>query len=362
MAVPVLSPSSYGRLKSRINQYRASTGRDMSPGMIQSLLEAEISQQAGRATEEAKLALNEKQVAQSQKIQLEDLELQRAQQSATARAARTSGLVQLGETALTAATMLGKTEFGKQAISKAGSAIGMGSTQTAATTGSTSVGFSPALTSEYGALETSGTSGVTSGSQVAATTGGSVAGGIAGGVATAVPYYGFAKAGGGLLRSQYGDETVAGQVGGSLSRPLNVEQFWTEELFPNAPGAVKVVEDALNPLAPLERIFSDVVGTVICTELNRQGLLDTKVLKLAGLYRTRFLDAQTYNGYMRWAPTVVCWMKQSKLVTSLMRPIAVCWCLEAAHRLVPSRYKSSLFGKLVDVVIIPVCRFLGRNT
>ena len=96
-------------------------------------------------------------------------------------------------------------------------------------------------------------------------------------------------------------------------------------------------------------------GRVICTELNRQGFLPDYILKLDNQHCDKYIDKETYIGYLLWAVPVVKLMKRFKLITQLVRPIAVSFSYECAH-IMDKQYKGSILGRLVMKFGIPICR------
>jgi hypothetical protein len=93
----------------------------------------------------------------------------------------------------------------------------------------------------------------------------------------------------------------------------------------------------------------DVLGaigaaTVLCTELNRQGLLDIQVIERANKYRRKHISKEVYEGYLMWATPLVEIMKASPLVTKIVcffwKPLTY----ELASR--GRRRKGSLLGKI----------------
>lgn len=196
----------------------------------------------------------------------------------------------------------------------------------------------------------------TAGEGVPATTGGT-ASGILGGVGTAVPYYGLAKAGGAIgqeiLKDQKFDWTGPGYFKGiseSLERPLNVEQYWAEKA--GAPEIVKTIFDILNPLAPVERVVSDAVGTVICTELHRQGYLTDEQLQKDAEFGKK-QDMETLIGYRTWAVHVVRLMQKSRTVTAIVKPFALAWAKNMCG-------EKNIIGQTINTIGIPICRLIGR--
>jgi hypothetical protein len=90
----------------------------------------------------------------------------------------------------------------------------------------------------------------------------------------------------------------------------------------------------------------EVVGeiTVLCTELNRQGLLDIQVIERANKYRRKHIGKEVYEGYLMWATPLVEVMKVSPLVSKIVcffwKPLTY----ELASR--GNKRKGSLLGKI----------------
>jgi len=118
-------------------------------------------------------------------------------------------------------------------------------------------------------------------------------------------------------------------------------------------------------LGPVGAVIGGVVGlvtggTVICSELHRQGYITSEELELDSLYRIKYIDDETYAGYLSWAVKVVGLMQKSKIVTQMVRPFGVGWAKEMSYRLEPER-KGSLIGKLLLKFGVPICRFIGKR-
>jgi hypothetical protein len=101
-------------------------------------------------------------------------------------------------------------------------------------------------------------------------------------------------------------------------------------------------------------------GSVVCTELNRQGYIPDEVLFLEGIARVWYIDNQTYNGYLNIFSPVVELMKKSKLITQIIRPFGVSVAYELASR-VSTKYKPSLLGKFVLSIGLPLCKVFGEK-
>lgn len=172
---------------------------------------------------------------------------------------------------------------------------------------------------------------------------------VMGGVTTAVPYYAAAKAGGAIARANAPEGSFVHDIGRSLDRPLNVEQFWAEEM--GAPGWVQDTLDVLNPLGAVEETISNAVGTVICGELYRQGLMDEETYS-ADVEFCSTLDPDIVNGYHVWAIPVAAAMRESRVVTWFAKWPALAWANHMAG-------KKSAAGYVLLHVGAPICKAIG---
>jgi len=105
-----------------------------------------------------------------------------------------------------------------------------------------------------------------------------------------------------------------------------------------------------------------VVKSVICTELQRQGLLPTKYWQADELFgkQIRKLRPDIYKGYMRFAKPIVRWMKKSKLITKIVSWFAIPWAESMAY-IMGYKLKDNKFGRAIMWVGIRLCEFLGRD-
>lgn len=99
-------------------------------------------------------------------------------------------------------------------------------------------------------------------------------------------------------------------------------------------------------------------GTVICTELLRQGYISPDFYKAEASYGNT-LSIETMNGYRAWAMPIVRWMRKSPTVSGLVRIIASPVLHEMAHR-ADKAYKTSFIGSVVLSMALPVCSFIGH--
>lgn len=96
--------------------------------------------------------------------------------------------------------------------------------------------------------------------------------------------------------------------------------------------------------------------TVLCTELNRQGLLDIQVIERANKYRRANIDIEVYEGYLMWATPLVEVMKRSPLVTNLVYSFWKPLTYELASR--GTKRKGSLIGKIAYNILSPFSRLV----
>ena len=100
-------------------------------------------------------------------------------------------------------------------------------------------------------------------------------------------------------------------------------------------------------------------GTVICTELYKQGYLSNEVYINDAMYRNQVSDEE-YIGYRILADPIVARMKKSPLFTRVVSWIGVPTATEMAHR-ANNSIKGTVMGKVMLSVFRPICGFVGRN-
>ena len=100
--------------------------------------------------------------------------------------------------------------------------------------------------------------------------------------------------------------------------------------------------------------------SVICTELNRQGLLDDTTYKADCEYASRLPDG-AIEGYHLWGKPLARWMQRSRLLTRLLKPLAIAWATEMRHRLYADR-SSTATGRLLLNYGVPACAWFGKLT
>jgi len=106
----------------------------------------------------------------------------------------------------------------------------------------------------------------------------------------------------------------------------------------------------------------DAGGTVICTELYRQGLIDKHVYRADQRFGLRLLryDPDVITGYHFWATSVVRLMRKSPLFTQIVyKSVGEAWAREMSLREGLNGI-GTVRGKLVIAIGIPTCRMIER--
>lgn len=99
-------------------------------------------------------------------------------------------------------------------------------------------------------------------------------------------------------------------------------------------------------------------SSIICTELNRQGLLDMKTIKRATFYRMKYMDKEVYIGYLIWAAPIVRLMRRSPLVTQIVKSFWNPLTYELAAR--SEGKKGNMVGKIALSVLIPFSKMIYK--
>jgi len=98
-------------------------------------------------------------------------------------------------------------------------------------------------------------------------------------------------------------------------------------------------------------------GKVVCTELHRQGLLDSKIYQADSEY-AKLIPVSVVTGYHFWGIPLSKLMRKSKLVTTLVRPFATAWAYSMAYKMGATN-KRNIFGEILEFIGIPICHLLG---
>ncbi len=100
-------------------------------------------------------------------------------------------------------------------------------------------------------------------------------------------------------------------------------------------------------------------GTIICTELHRQGYLSDARFAADTAYGKTYLDSDTWIGYHTWAQYVAAGMRRSAFVTALVRPFGLAWAQHMAFVMGEST-EDNLLGRVINDVGIPLNRAFGK--
>lgn len=100
-------------------------------------------------------------------------------------------------------------------------------------------------------------------------------------------------------------------------------------------------------------------GTLLCTELHRQGLLPDEIYKADSSYG-RKMDLETMRGYHVIAGPLVSLMQKSKLFTWFIKWPVIEFAKQAAFK-ENVLNQPNLIGSLIESIGIPICRFIGKR-
>ena len=102
-------------------------------------------------------------------------------------------------------------------------------------------------------------------------------------------------------------------------------------------------------------------GTVICTSMHTLGLISDDVYKLDAEFgeEINHADPALLAGYRLWATPVADYILGSKMLLSIVTPLATSWAAQMAHIMRPEKYKPNRLGKIVMFFGHPVCRLAG---
>lgn len=140
--------------------------------------------------------------------------------------------------------------------------------------------------------------------------------------------------------------------GGSSSstKTLQTQDFLTKVIGELANVTAETIK--LSDTSTSENKKSGGAKTVICTELHRQGKLDTELYE-AGTPHWNVLNHTVWRGYICWATTVVEWMKKSELLSNLLLPV-----VRSRYQMIATG-KFHFLGALTLYVGQPICYLIG---
>jgi len=317
-----------------------------------------------------RLGMEREQMTANEGFNREQLRLAKDQQKAAEKQSNMSmgiGTIQLGVTGYSALKGYGSSQVGSQIFAE-GAGTGTTAMESGITTGAGEA-------ASGAAVDTTGIGG-----GAATKTGGAAT--KTGGVNWTGLGYSHAA---GLAIADIGTVKSWDKEGGqeygkrSLRASLSHKTAWQQEQEDqgkNAPGSKKeqalfgslVLGDPLGSyleysgetekgLAKVQEKVNQAVGTVLCTELNRQGFLSDEILK-GDLEYAKTLPDEVRAGYRAWAEPLANKMKTSKLITHIVKPFVKAWAYNMAYKM--GRHdKPSNLGRIVEMVGVPICYIIG---
>lgn len=348
------------RIRPKISQYTATRGRPPTSQQMTAWIEAELNVEARRAME---MDIQTRGFA----IQERELDIRGRAAEAQAEAATMQGIGQLAVGASELArTGVGKAAIGgvrsmfgggapaaptiQTAVGRLGIGLGAGATIGAGVSG---VATAPAYVSATGA-----TAGVTLGAPSAAAITAPTLEGV--GAVSATPAAPAAGVTGFLAPA------AGGAIGAMAGRALEETSFgeitpWGGQTISGVAGGAAGGFLVGGPVGALVGGVVGLVtgGTIICSELHRQGYLSVEVVYADHEYRVENISEEAYKGYLKLAKPVVQKMQTSEFVTKLIAPFGCATAHEMASR-VNSNIKGSWLGKCILAVGLPICKLVSK--
>lgn len=362
-----LDNAGLSRFRRWYDQYRATHGTTPPRNMVSTFLEGEMEASMARSERSQELALRKQALNTQSEIEERRLGLLEEQTKNADKAATVSGIGNIAALGLGLQKETGLFTKAAPVVKGAAKSIGnwVSGTGTPSVAAPAATGTAATMAGENlvaGGIGETGTNvagyageNLVAGGTAPAT---SVTSGITSGVGTAVPYYGLTKLGGSIGTGLASEGTYVHQVGESLNRPFNVERYFTHNVLDTDEDILNYSFDLLNPLGFGEREISEEIGTVLCTELYRQGKLEHNIYAADSAYG-RTLDPEVLAGYHTWAVPLAGLMAKSKVVTAILEPFIRAWAQEMAYRM-KAVDKGSLLGKCLERAGVPICRLIGK--
>jgi len=142
-------------------------------------------------------------------------------------------------------------------------------------------------------------------------------------------------------------ENLSGGYGSSVKAQLG------QDLVLNIAGEMaKLTAPTIEQGKSVKKKSGGGLKTVICTELQRQGLLDTKLYE-AGHAHFLSLPVQTVAGYRVWANKVVPILQKYPAIARIIAPLVT----SRYEYIVHNRF--SVFGWLSVAIAQPICYVIG---
>ena len=143
------------------------------------------------------------------------------------------------------------------------------------------------------------------------------------------------------------------QMADTLENPFNLARWG--EIISNGgekfTGDTKTVIDILNPIG----YVAELVGSFICTELHRQGYIDTATFIADSKFGAQ-MDKKEYAWYKTWGMPTAAKMYRSKFTTKIVGFFMIPVSLHMAHEVGVG--KGSFFGKINFKVLQLICKIV----
>lgn len=104
-----------------------------------------------------------------------------------------------------------------------------------------------------------------------------------------------------------------------------------------------------------------IFGSVVCTELFRQGIMSKELYANDVSYALKHMEHRTLTGYRYWGIPVVELMRKSKVVTR----IAAFFAINRAHYIasiygnIPYKKHKAFIGRIINAVGVPMCNLIS---
>jgi hypothetical protein len=318
------------RIKPKINQWEATTGRRISPQVLEALLKSELEVESGKALQSKELALREKAINA-------DIDYRNKALAMEEEAGKVGALVDIAGAGAT--------------YSLAKSYLGGGPAK---------VGGQKAITGVTSTLSEGGQAAIAAASGIGTETLTGTAADFA--TESFVPAAGGAEAAGAGLAVP----ALAGTGAKLLSGALGANQEISNVAGGATAGALLGAGTAVG--GPVGAVVGGILGlaggelldSVLCTHLHKTGQLDFEIYRHASFYALEHIPEPVYLGYRVLADPLVKRAKESRFWNQIVRWIGIPMSKELAHRFRPKRFKANYAGKAILFLGIPLCKFVNR--
>ena len=307
------------RIKPRISQWEATTGRRISPSMLDALIKGQLDAEAGKATQERALDLQERGLADAKDA------ANKASKAATTKGyvdtASTAGMGYLTYKAVTKPSAMseliayqkGLQPPGAGSVPAAVTTPAIAGAQTTLAGGTTATGAQAVPTAfgtgEFAAYDAAVAEGAAEGVGTASTTAGS---GVVGAVSPYVAPAAIALSG--------------RPVGKMIANALGTHEKTTQDVTEAAAYAGAGFMIA----GPVGAVVGGIIGgikgiadSVICSELVRQGKITERDRTACVVFRFRYIPDDMFMAYLEWAEPIVRLMRNNRAANFFLVPVAM---------------------------------------